>query len=295
MQRRFWTQPWHERNGEFSALKLAVFLALFAPGMWTLGSCVTGHLGARPLTEITHQTGLWTLRFLLISLAVTPLRRALYWPRLVLVRRMLGLAAFGYGLAHLATYIVDQSFDLSIVTAEIVHRIYLSIGFSALLLLAILASTSTDAMIRRLGGRHWRQLHQLAYGIAGLALVHYFMQSKLGFGEPLLMASLFGWSMAYRLIGWLAGAESAVRSWIVVALSLAAGLVTAMGEAIYVHVYFHAGIARVLAASLVWNAGSRAAWSVFAVGLVIAVAGALRACGKARTRSRRAGLVAATV
>src|SRR5437763_717343 len=144
MQRRFWTQPWHERNGKFSALKLAVFLALFGPGLWTLGSYVMGHLGARPLTEIIHQTGLWALRFLLISLAITPLRRALYWPRLVLVRRMVGLAAFAYGLAHFATYIADQSFDLSMVTAEIAHRIYLSIGFSALLLLAILASTSTD-------------------------------------------------------------------------------------------------------------------------------------------------------
>jgi len=278
----------------FSAFKLAVFLALFAPGLWTLGCYVMGHLGARPLTEITHQTGLWALRFLLISLAVTPLRRALYWPRLILVRRMLGLAAFAYGLAHFATYIVDQSFDLSMVTAEIAHRIYLSIGFSALLLLAILASTSTDAMIRRLGGRHWRRLHQLVYCIASLALVHYFMQSKLGIGEPLMMAALFGWSMAYRLIGWLAGAESAVRSWIVAALSLTAGLMTALGEAIYVHVYFHAGIARVLAASLAWNAGSRAAWSVFAVGLVIAGAGALRARRRARTRSSRAGLVAAT-
>src|SRR5260221_4076645 len=88
MQPRFLSQPWHDRTGQFSALKLVVFLALFAPGLWTIASYAEGRLGARPLTEIIHQTGLWTLRFLFISLAITPLRRTLQWPRLVLVRRM---------------------------------------------------------------------------------------------------------------------------------------------------------------------------------------------------------------
>ena len=93
MQRRFFTQPWHDRGGQVSWLKLAVFLALFAPGLWTLISYVAGNLGARPLTEVIHQTGLWTIRFLLISLAITPLRRSLRWPRLVLARGPLPVAA----------------------------------------------------------------------------------------------------------------------------------------------------------------------------------------------------------
>ena len=203
MQRSFFAQPWHDRGGQFSALKLAVFLALFAPWLWTLVFFISGKLGARPLTEIIHQTGLWTLRFLLISLAITPVRRSLHWPRLVLVRRMVGVAAFAYGLAHFTTYIVDESFNLRMVASEILFRLYLTIGFAALVLLAALALTSTDGMIRRLGGRRWRRLHQLAYAIGLLALVHYFLQSKLGFGEPLFMSALFGWSMGYRLIGWL--------------------------------------------------------------------------------------------
>ena len=99
MQPRFFAQPWHDRTGRFSVLKLVVFLAVFAPGLWTVVLYAEGRLGARPLTEIIHQTGLWTLRFMLISLAITPLRRTLQWPRLVLVRRMVGVAAFAYGLA----------------------------------------------------------------------------------------------------------------------------------------------------------------------------------------------------
>jgi sulfoxide reductase heme-binding subunit YedZ len=293
MQRRFFTQPWHDRGGQVSRLKPAVFLALFAPGSWTLISYDLGNLGARPLTEIIHQTGLWTLRFLLISLAITPLHRALCWPRLVLVRRMVGVAAFAYGLAHFATYIVDESFNLRMVASEIVLRLYLTIGFAALSLLAVLAVTSTDGLIKRIGGRRWRRIHQLAYGIGLLALLHYFMQSKLGFGEPLLMAALFGWSLGYRAIAWLRRDEGALAPWIVVALSLVAGLTAALGEAIYVHLHFHVDVARVLAACLAWNADSRSAWAVFAIGLALALAGAYRARAKKQRRRNRPRLTSA--
>ncbi len=293
MQRRFFTQPWHDRSDQVSPLKLIVFLALFAPGLWTSISYGLGYLGARPLTEIIHQTGLWTIRFLLISLAITPLRRSLRWPRLVLVRRMVGVAAFIYGLAHFMTYIVDESFNLPMVASEIVLRLYLTIGFTALLLLAVLALTSTDGMIKRLGGQRWHRIHQLAYGIGLLALLHYFMQSKLGFGEPLFMAALFGWSMGYRFIGWLSGGDGALRPWIVVALSLVAGVTTALGEAIYVHLYFHVDVLRVLGANLAWSVGSRASWAVFAIGLMIAIAGAYR--GRVKRQQRRSRVPLAPV
>jgi methionine sulfoxide reductase heme-binding subunit len=293
MPRRFFTQPWHERTGQLSWLKLAVFLALFAPGLWTLIAYVAGNLGARPLSEIIHQTGLWTIRFLLISLAITPLRRSLRWPRLVLVRRMVGVAAFAYGLAHFSTYIVDESFNLVMVASEIAFRLYLTIGFAALLLMGALALTSTDGMIKRLGGKRWRRLHQLAYGIGLLALLHYFMQSKLGFGEPLLMAALFGWSMGYRLIGWVRSDEGALAPWVVIVLSLVAGSATALGESLYVHLYFHVDLLRVLAANLAWTMGSRSAWSVIAIGLAIAVAGVYRGRVKRQQRRNRPRLMAA--
>jgi methionine sulfoxide reductase heme-binding subunit len=279
-------QPWQDRSGQVSLLKLFVFLALFAPGAWTLGAYFMGQLGARPLTEIIHQTGLWTLRFLFISLAITPLRRTLHLPKLVLVRRMIGVAAFAYGLAHLGTYIVDESFAWRMVVSEILLRVYLTIGFAALLLLSVLAATSTDGMIKRIGGRRWRWLHRLAYAIGVLALFHYFMQSKLGFGEPLLMAGLFGWAMGYRIVGWVRRDENALTPLVVVALSLTAGLATALGEAIYVALSFHVGIWRVLSACLAWAPGSRSAWAVAAIGLIIAAGGSYRARTKPKRPSR---------
>src|SRR5262249_11137452 len=100
--------PWQNRGGSLSPLKLAVFVALFVPGAWTLHGLAHGSLGPRPLTEAIHQTGLWAIRFLLISLAITPLRQTLQLPRLILVRRMIGVASFAYVLGHLLLYAWDQ-------------------------------------------------------------------------------------------------------------------------------------------------------------------------------------------
>src|SRR3954451_3871514 len=129
MQSRF--LPWRERNGKLSPLKLVVFVALFLPATWTAGSFLFDALGPRPLNEAIHQIGLWTIRFLFISLAMTPARQALQWPRLVLVRRMVGVAAFAHGIVHLTLYVGDQSFNLATVASEIVLRFYLTIGFVA--------------------------------------------------------------------------------------------------------------------------------------------------------------------
>src|SRR5262249_56590025 len=110
-----------------------------------------------------------------LSLAVPPARNLLPWPRLLLVRRMVGVAAFVYVAAHLALYVVDQAFDLEKVVVEIALRFYLTIGFSALAILSAMAATSTDAMMRRLGGGRWRRLHQLAYGGGGFAVLPFFL------------------------------------------------------------------------------------------------------------------------
>src|SRR6267154_4466556 len=192
--------PWQDYSGRLSPLKLAVFVALFLPGLWTAIAFGMGWLQPRPFTEAIHQVGLWMLRFLFIALAITPLRQILQWPRLILVRRMIGVAAFAYGLAHINLYLADLKFDLAKAATEIALRFYLAIGFTALLGLAALAATSTDAMVRRLGGFRWSRLHQIVYALGILATLHYFMQSKLEVYEPTVMAGLFAWMMFYRLI-----------------------------------------------------------------------------------------------
>jgi methionine sulfoxide reductase heme-binding subunit len=270
--------PWLDRKGRLSPLKLVVFVALFVPGLWTAVDFALGNLGARPLTEVIHAVGLWMIRFLFLSLLITPARELLRWPRLILVRRMVGVAAFAYGLAHIGGYVADQMFDLAKVATEIALRIYLTIGFVALLMLAALAATSTDGMIRRLGSERWRRLHRLSYVIGILGLIHFFIQSKLDVTEPTIMAGFFVWLMGYRAIApvWRG---RAMPVWTTGALAVAAGLVTALGEAAYFWAVNGVDPTRVLAANLVFGLGLRPAWIVFLTAAALTAATALRTSG----------------
>src|SRR4051794_31957479 len=143
--------PWRDRRGRLLWLKALVLPALFVPGLLYAGWLATDQLGGRPVMEVTHGTGLWTIRLLLVSLAITPFARALDWPGLLLVRRMVGVSAACYAVIHLCLYVVDQNFRLGTVVSEIALRFYLTIGFIALLGLLALAATSTDAAMQRLG------------------------------------------------------------------------------------------------------------------------------------------------
>src|SRR5579884_2007242 len=120
--------PWQDRSGNFSALKAVVFAALFVPGLDAAVAYAAGGLGARPITELIHTTGLWAIRLVFLALAITPLRQTLRLPRLIAVRRMIGVAAFVYAALHLTMDAADKMFDLSVVISEIIHRFYLVIG-----------------------------------------------------------------------------------------------------------------------------------------------------------------------
>ncbi|HUG63446.1 MAG TPA: protein-methionine-sulfoxide reductase heme-binding subunit MsrQ [Methylomirabilota bacterium] len=189
--------PWTDRAGRFSPLKAIVLVAAFGPALALSYALATGGAGPRPYDFAIHETGEWTIRFLLASLAVTPLRRIIQWPRLILVRRMLGLTALAYAIAHLSLYALDQNLDLGKIASEIVLRIYLLIGFVTLLGLAALGVTSTDAAIRRMG-RNWSRLHAIVYGLAAMGLLHYFMQSKVDVSLPTIYAGVFLLLMLYR-------------------------------------------------------------------------------------------------
>lgn len=267
--------PWYDYQRRLSPLKLTVFIALFLPAAWTALAFATGNLGARPLTEAIHQQGLWTIRLILIALAITPLKAILQWQRLILVRRMVGVGAFAYVLLHFALYIADQNFNLVTVASEIVRRIYLTIGFIALLGLAVLAATSTDKMVRRLG-RKWQGLHRLVYVICILGLIHYSMQSKLEQWEPTVADGIFVWLMGYRLLA----ARFAVRGHLnlgwVAALGAAATLLTGLGEALYFNLAFHVDPWRVLSADFSLQTGVRPAVVVLGFSLIVLAAGLAR-------------------
>jgi len=269
--------PWQDYSGRTSPLKLAIFVALFGPGLWTALSFAMGWLQLLLYTAAIREIGLWTIRLIFIALAITPLRGVLQWSRLILVRRMIGVAAFAYALTHLSLYTADQMFDLAKVVSEIVQRIYLTIGFAAVIGLSALAATSTDGMIRRLGGRNWQRLHRLVYLIALLAVVHYCMQSKLDLWEPSIMAGIYGWLMGYRLLARYLAVRGRLPLVWVGALGVAAAVLTALGEAAYFSIAFGVDPMRVIAANWSLVTGVRPAVIVLGLALAVTAAAALRA------------------
>ena len=155
-------------------LKPALFVAALVPFGALVFGLFTDGLGANPVETITHESGEWTLRLLLLTLLVTPLRRATGLAWLVRVRRMLGLFAFFYLMVHFATYaVLDAGLDLEYVVEDVLDRPYITVGFATLCALVPLAATSTDAMIRRLGGARWRRLHRLAYFAGAGGVLHF--------------------------------------------------------------------------------------------------------------------------
>jgi sulfoxide reductase heme-binding subunit YedZ len=260
--------PWRDRRGKFLPLKAAVLAVVFVPGLLAAFWWADGDLGAKPVTEVIHETGLWAIRFLLIALAVTPLRAALDWGKLLLLRRMLGLTALAYALAHFSLYIVDQGGDLLVVASEIIHRFYLTIGFVVLLGLIALGATSTDAAIRGMG-RWWKRLHRLSYPLGVLALLHYFLQSKANVSEPVFVAGLFVWLMLWRVLPARWQRPIAVYP----VLALVSGAATAGIEFAWYGIATHINPWRVLAADETLRFGLRPAHYVVLVtlglGLVI--------------------------
>jgi sulfoxide reductase heme-binding subunit YedZ len=180
-------------------LRLTTLFALCVPAANLAWRWYAGDLDPRPVTLATHATGDWAVTLLLVSLALTPARALFDWIPLIHIRRRIGVAAALYALAHLLIYVFDQKWNLIVVATEIVKRFYLTIGFVALLALVALAVTSTNGWQRRLK-RNWKRLHWLVYPAVAVALVHFFIQSKVKIGEAAFAAGLFLWLMLWRVL-----------------------------------------------------------------------------------------------
>ncbi len=179
-------------------IKPAVFILCLLPFGFLVQGAISDELGTNPVETLTHETGLWALRFLLITLCVTPARRLLKWHRLIKLRRMLGLFAFFYAVMHFTTYIwLDQFFDWQEILIDIPRRPFITIGFIAFVLLLPLAITSTSA-IQRCLKKKWLTLHKLVYIIPVLVIVHFIWSLKADYSEPLLYAAVFSLIMLPR-------------------------------------------------------------------------------------------------
>jgi len=193
-------------------LKVGVFIAALGPLVYLVFGVFADALGANPIDAITDETGTWTLRFLALTLLVTPLRKWTGWNALIRFRRMVGLFAFFYGTLHLLTYLVlDQFFAFDEIVADIVKRPFITVGFTAFVLMIPLAVTSTAGWIRRLGGKRWNLLHKLVYVSAICGVVHYWWLVKADITRPARYAVIVAILLAARF--WFAyNARHAVTS-----------------------------------------------------------------------------------
>jgi sulfoxide reductase heme-binding subunit YedZ len=181
-------------------VKPLVFAAALGPFAWLVYHAFFGDLGVNPVETITNHTGIWTLRFIVITIAITPLRWITRFNPVIQLRRMLGLFAFFYGTLHFMTYfILDHSLVFDGVWDDVLKRPYITAGFTAFVLMIPLALTSTQGWIRRLGGRRWNLLHKLVYVTAGAAVLHYFWKVKLDTTYPVYYAMLVGALLAVRV------------------------------------------------------------------------------------------------
>ena len=262
-------QIWLDGTGRLSLLRIITLTLLLTPVVIAIHDYNAEGFGARPINNVIHRTGYWTLLFVMMALAVTPLRRIARFNQLVDVRRMIGVGAFVYAASHILLFTADQKFDLGKVASEIVLRVYLAIGFVALLGLTALAVTSTDGMVRRLGKR-WQMLHQAIYVIGVLVLIHFFQQTKADVWQPILVASLFAWMIGYRVLIKLRKSRGEPPAWQLASLTVVVVALTFIVEAIGIAISFNTSPLRVLENAFEFDLDViRPGWVVLAAGALV--------------------------
>ncbi len=269
--------PWTDRRGRLHPLRVGVLAALSLPPAWLALRWANDALGARPLQTAIHSTGYWAAWVFLASLLVSPAKALLGMPNLVVVRRMIGVGALCYAVLHLLLYITDQNWRLGVVATEILVRFYLTIGFVTLLGLGVLGVTSSDGWVKRLG-RNWKRLHKLAYGLAAVALLHFFLQSKADVSQATVAAGVYAWAMIWRVLP--AGRDRGPAA--LVGLAVAAGAMALVFEYAWYRFGTRIDPLRVLRGEFDLSFGLRPAGLVLALGLLAAGLVELRALAQTR-------------
>ena len=181
--------------------KVVLFLLSLVPLEYLVWRAFQGRLTANPIEYITHFTGDWTIRFLMITLAVTPLRNLLNRPQITRFRRMMGLYAYFYGCLHFLIWsVLDKQLDPHVMWEDILKRWYITVGMAALLGMTPLAVTSTAGWVRRMGYKRWQKLHKIVYGCAALGVIHYYLLVKSDIRKPLLYAAILTVLLGYRAV-----------------------------------------------------------------------------------------------
>jgi methionine sulfoxide reductase heme-binding subunit len=258
------TWPWQDRQGRLSALRAGCFALLCLPALYVLALALAGELGPEPLKAAMKEIGRWTIRLLLVTLAVTPAARLAGMARLASLRRMLGLGTLAYGVLHLLLYAWNEGWGPWHIAQEIATRFYLTLGFVALLGLGVLGWTSTDAWLRRLGPG-WKRLHRLVWPIALLAVWHFFLQSKSLVFEAVIAAGVLGWLAAWRLLP----AAARLRPAVLLLLAPVAAAIAALAEYGFFALATRLPASRIAAANLDPGLAPRPVHWVLALGVLV--------------------------
>ena len=264
--------PWLGQDGRVSALRVVVLVALIYPAGW-LGYWWLSGLWLVPQGELTYWSGVWALVVLLASLAVTPMMRILRWSRLGQVRRMIGVAAFLYTLAHLVFFAWLRFWNLGALVTETFTRLSLILATLSLIGLAALAATSFDEAIRRMGPRSWRRLHRTSYVLTALAVLHFILSPGSYGGQPYAALGAYLWLMGWR---WLDGGGRGSQPAALGALTLACAAATAASEAVIPSLLLDTDPAATLSYNLSLVLGLAPAWKVLAIGGVLTALATVR-------------------
>jgi methionine sulfoxide reductase heme-binding subunit len=263
--------PWQDRGHGWSWLKAGTFALMFAPAIWLIDQLRTGEFGPVPLGGLTYWSGLWATALLLLALAITPAVTILRFGRLIIVRRMIGVTALVYTLAHLVIYFALRLWDFTRIGPEMVTRPSLILATAATLGLIVLGATSLDVIVERMGVS-WQRLHNTVYAVTALALIHYLLSPGI-FPDQYLTCGMFFWLMIWRL---LARRRLGADAFALTALAVVSALFTALLEAGWVWAYHGYEPVGTLGANFSLELGVPAAWKMLVLGLAIALAAALR-------------------
>jgi sulfoxide reductase heme-binding subunit YedZ len=265
--------PWRDNARRFSPLKATTLGLMFVPGAWMLAMCAGGGFGRTLWASLIYYTGIWAIWGLLACLAITPLSRVLRSPRLVQLRRMLGLGALAYTLLHVLAYFALREFDFPVMLQELLRRGSIEIATLSTLGLCAMGATSTDSAVRRMGAQRWKRLQRTVYVLAPLGLLH-FLLSPLAVGPlPFAMAGMMFW-----LLGWRVAVRFApvTRPWPLFMLAIASTSFACLFELLWLDYYQRLSPLLIARANFELDLGLSATWTVLIAAVILVALAAWR-------------------
>jgi sulfoxide reductase heme-binding subunit YedZ len=264
--------PWQDGSRGFSWLKAATFALMFVPAVWLVDQVAAGGFGPVPLGGLTYWSGFWATVILLLALAVTPAAAVLRWRRLLIVRRMVGVTALAYALAHLIIYFALRFWDFGFIAKEMATRLSLIVATVSTIGLIALGATSVDAAVRWMGATAWQRLHQAVYATTALAILHYLLSPGL-FPDQFLLSGVFFWLMTWRL---LERQGRGADVWALAVLAVASALFTAAFQIGCIWAFRDYALQEIFDIYFTSVLGVPPTWTVLALGLLIAAAAAVQ-------------------